>query len=87
MDYFLHEDVHSETAPRIIVARHGVSGNFRYSRRIGRSFLCCPTTKKIHVVTYMTFSIGAQLDTHLRPLPTRRDEFFFLVLSDCRLFP
>jgi hypothetical protein len=74
-------DVQGEAAPRIIVARRSVSGNFRYSRRIGRSFPSGNAAKKIHVVTHMTFSIGAQLDMHQRALRLGRDEFFFLVLT------
>jgi hypothetical protein len=77
----------SETAPRIIVARRSASGNFRYSRRIGRSFPCGNAAKKIHVAAHTTFSIGVQLDMQQRALRVRRDEFFFLVLAAPRLFP
>jgi hypothetical protein len=87
MDYFLRGDLQNEAAPHIIVARRSVSGNFRYSRRIGRSFPSRNAAKKIHVVTHTTFSIGAQLDMHQRALRVGRDEFFFLMLAAPRLFP
>jgi hypothetical protein len=87
MDNFLRGDQRGETAPGIIVARRSISGNFRYSRGIGRSFLCRPVAKKIHVATHTIFPIGAQLDTHLRTWRMRRDEFFFLGQVARRLFP
>jgi hypothetical protein len=87
MDYFLRGDLQNKTAPRIIVARRGVSGNFRYSRRIGRSFPCGNAAKKIHVAAHTTFSIDGQLGKHQRALRVGRDEFFFLVLAAFHLFP
>jgi len=87
MDYFLRGDLRGETALRVIVARRSISGNFRYSPGIGRSFPCRPVAKKIHVATHTIFPIGAQFDTHLRTWRTRRDEFFFLDRVARRLFP